>query len=246
MSNLPEEFNERLARVMKLVRTQRTLPTRLEAAVALAKRTVPTCDAAGVSMVIIGQPMTSAATDQVVLEVDLVQYDTGEGPCLEAIASSGVVRVDLIQSDIRYRRFAPGALDTGINSIISFPLVAHQRTVGALNLYSHRHEAFDEDTERVMAPIIGYTADILATSPLYAYSLDAVEGLVETLDDRAAIDQATGVLMVQNGLSSADALDAVRDRALVHGVSLRRAADAVLEALARGENLEDQAIDRWR
>ena len=49
MSAVPEEFTERLSRVVKLVRTQRTLPTRLEAVVAMAKRMVPGCDAAGVT-----------------------------------------------------------------------------------------------------------------------------------------------------------------------------------------------------
>ena len=51
MSAVPEEFTERLSRVLKLVRTQRTLPTQLETVVALAKRMVPSCDAAGVTLV---------------------------------------------------------------------------------------------------------------------------------------------------------------------------------------------------
>lgn len=232
MSALPEEFNERLARVLKLVRTERTLPAQLEAAAAMAKRTVSTCDAAGITLVIVGEPVTSAATDRVVLEVDLVQYDTEQGPCLEAMAESRMVRVDLVESDIRYSRFAPGALDVGINSIVSFPLLAGDRSVGAFNLYSHQGDAFDDDTERAMAPILGYTGDMLSTSPLYAYSLDLVDGLVESLEDRAAIGQATGVLIARNHWSTEEAFDAVRDRALVQGVSLREAADAVLKTYA--------------
>lgn len=175
MSAVPEEFTERISRVLKLVRTQRTLPTQMEAVVALAKRMVPSCDAAGVTLVVSGEPLTAAATDTVVLEIDVVQYATGQGPCLDAIAASNIVRVDLIDGDLRYERFAPGAMDTAINSVVSFPLVAAGRTVGALNLYSYLPSAFDADTERMMAPIVSHAADALSTSPLYAYSIEMVE-----------------------------------------------------------------------
>ncbi len=230
MSVLPEEFTERLGRVIKLLRTQRTLPTQLEAAVELAKRTVPACDAAGISLFITGEPTTAAATDRVVLEVDLVQYEAGEGPCLEAIAESNIVRVDLIGQEMRYSRFAPGAMDTGINSVVSFPLKAGGRTVGAFNLYSYSANAFDDDTQRLMEPIVGYAADVLATSPLYAYSLDVVDGLVESMEERAVITNATGALMARHDLTHNEAFDALRDRALVQGSSLREAATSVLDA----------------
>ena len=230
MSALPEEFAERLARGVKLVRTQRTLPAQLEAVVALAKRTVANCDAAGVTLVIVGQPTTPAATDRVVFEVDLVQYGTGQGPCLDAIADSNVVRVDLIGTEVRYSRLAPGAMDVGINSIVSFPLVAGGRTMGALNLYSRRPHAFDdEDTAQVVAPLVGYAADVLAASPLYAYSLEMIEGLVETVGHQAIIGQATGMLMAEGDLSRTKAFDLLRDRALSDGLSLPDAARRVLD-----------------
>ncbi len=228
MSVLPEEFTDRLARVIKLVRTQRTLPTQLEAVVALSKRTVGACDAAGVSLVVTGEAFTAAATDRVVLEVDLVQYSTGQGPCLAAIAESNIVRVDLVEADSRFERFAPGAVDAAVKSIVSFPLIASRGTVGALNLYSYDEEAFDADTEAVVAPIVSYAAEVLSSSPLYAYSLEAVEGLVASIEERAVIEQATGLLMARNDWTSAEAFGILRDRALVQHQSLAEAATSVL------------------
>jgi putative methionine-R-sulfoxide reductase with GAF domain len=248
MSAVPE-FAERLARVLTLVSMQRTLPAQLEAVVALAKRTVPNCDAAGVTLVVSGEPLTGAATDTVALEVDVVQYETGQGPCLDAIAGSNVVRVDLIDGDLRYERFAPGAVDTAINSVVSFPLVAAGRTAGALNLYSYLPDAFDADTERVMAPIVSYAADVLSTSPLYACSLDMVEGLMESLEERAVIDQATGALMARNGWTAAASFDFLRDRALVRSEPLREAARAILAldltaGPAPSDLIDDPKLDR--
>ena len=235
MSDLPEEFTERLSRVMKLVRTQRTLPTKLEAVTALVKRTIANCDAAGVTLVVQQQPTTCVVTDRVVVEVDLVQYQTGEGPCLTAIEDTNVVRIDVIDEDVRFSRFAPGALDSGINSVLSLPLIADGRTVGALNLYSYRPHAFDKDSERAAIPFADYAAEVVASSPLYAYSLDMVDGLLESLENQAVISRATGVLVARHGWSSAEALDALRQRALVHGESLRTVAELVLaEAVEPG------------
>ncbi len=60
MEDLPADILEKLARVTKLLKTQRTLPAKLEAVVALVKRTIPICDAAGVCLFISGEPTSIA------------------------------------------------------------------------------------------------------------------------------------------------------------------------------------------
>lgn len=136
MAVLLGELTGHANRVITLVRSQRVLPTQMEAVVALAKRLVPACDMAGLSLVITGEASARAATDRVVLEIDLVQYQTGRAPSVGTMASSNIVRVDLIQYDSCFERFAPGAVDADINSIVSFPLVANQKVVGVIDLYS--------------------------------------------------------------------------------------------------------------
>lgn len=222
------ESVERLSRVTKLLRTQRTLPAKLETIVALATRTVPNCDAAGISLLIDGQPTSGAVSDRLAVEIDLVQYETGEGPCLSAIRDSRIVRVDVIGQDSRFSRFTPGALDRGVNSFLSIPLDASGRTVGALNLYSHTPKAFDEGAERTVQPLADYAADAVARSPLYAYSLDMVEGLMESMESQALIGQATGVLMATEQRTSEEALDRLRELALASGESMRTVADWVI------------------
>lgn len=228
VEELPEVSVEKLSRVTKLLRTQRTLPAKLEAVVAMVKATIPGCDAAGITLLIEGVPTTSAVTERLAVEVDLIQYETGEGPCLAAIRDSNVVRIDVIESDIRFSRFAPGSLALGINSVLSVPLVARGDVVGALNVYGHQADAFDADTQEALRPMADYAAEAIARSPLYAYSLDMVEGLVETLESRALIAQATGVLMANERLTSEQALDRLRELALEKGEAMRTVAEWVL------------------
>lgn len=239
MEELPEVAVEKLARVNKLLRTQKTLPPKLEAVVALAKRTIVNCDAAGISLLIEGEPTTCAVTDRLTVEIDLVQYETGQGPCLAAMSESNVVRIDILERDSRFTRFAPGALAGEIHSVLSIPLTAGAGTVGALNLYSHRPDAFDARSEELVRPMAEYAAEVISTSPLYAYSLDLVEGLRETLEARALIAQAAGVMMVTEKRTSDEAFDHLRQLALTSGESMRTVAQWVLEERPTGPALEE-------
>lgn len=74
-----------------------------------------------------------------------------------------------------------------------------------------------------------YAAESISTSAIYAYSLDMVDGLSETVESQALIDQATGVLMATEERSSAEALDRLRELALSSGESMRTVAKWVLE-----------------
>jgi GAF domain-containing protein len=237
MDELPQESIEKLARVTKLLKTQRTLPAKLETVVAIVKRTVPHCDAAGISLVIDGEPTSAAVSDRLAVEIDLVQYETGEGPCLAAITDSAVVRIDLLERDSRFVRFAPGALDREIHSVLSTPLSAHGRTVGALNMYSRTADAFDSGSEEAVRPMAEYAAEAISTSPLYAYSLEMVDGLVETIETQAIIAQATGVIMAGERTTGEQALDRLRNLALHGGESMRTVAEWVLDERPKGPAL---------
>jgi GAF domain-containing protein len=239
MQELPQPSEEKLSRVTKLLRTQRTLPAKLEAVVAITKRITPGCDAAGISLVIEGEPTTTAVSDRLAVEVDLVQYQTGEGPCLAAMHDSNVIRIDVLARDQRFSRFAPGALALDINSVLSIPLSAHGTVVGALNLYSRRSNAFDDHAAEGLEPIADYAGEVISTSPLYAYSLEMVDGLMETLESRALIAQATGVMIANEHLTSEQALDRLRDLAMESGQSMRTVAQWVTEERPTG-SLRDE------
>ena len=237
MQELPEESVERFARVEKLLRTQRTLPARLESVVAIARRTVPNCDAAAITLMVEGEPTTGAVSDRLAVEIDLVQYQTGQGPCLEAIARGHVIRIDILERDQRFSRFAPGALAKDINSVLSMPLSAGDGVVGALNLYSRLPNAFDADAEQAAQPLADYAGEIIATSALYAYALDMVDGLVESLENQAIIAQAIGILTATEQQSSEEALERLRTLALTSGHSMRTVAGWVIEERPMGTSM---------
>jgi GAF domain-containing protein len=234
MQELPPETVEKLSRVTRLLKTQRTLPAQLEAVVGIVKRSVPSCDAVGIVLLVDGEPTSVAVTDRLTIEIDLVQYRTGEGPCLTALNDGDVVRIDILERDSTFTRFAPGALDRGLQSVLSTPLTSNGRSVGALNMYSTTANAFDERTSDAVRPMVEYAGEAIGSSPLYAYSLDMVDGLVEDLESRAIIEQATGVLMSTQEDTSKEALAQLRDLAVRSGETIRTVAEWVISERPTG------------
>ncbi len=87
-------------------------------------------------------------TDAVVATIDEVQYRTGQGPCVDAIAEHQVFRTGDLTIETRWPAFAPAAAAAGIRSMPACRLFVNETTLGALNLYSSRLDAFSDQTEQ--------------------------------------------------------------------------------------------------
>src|SRR6478672_2546420 len=71
-------------------------------------------------------------------ELELLQLQSSEGPCLDCFNSGEpVVNADLRQARDRWPTFAPAALAAGFQSVHAFPLRLRRETIGALNLFGH-------------------------------------------------------------------------------------------------------------
>jgi len=114
-------------------------------------RSAPPPDHAGVSIVERNDEIdTPAASDDVPRHVDELQYESNEGPCLDAIREHAVFQTDDLRAERRWPNFSTRATrETGVRSVLSFRLFVEQDTLGALNLYSKRTSAFDADSRRI-------------------------------------------------------------------------------------------------
>jgi GAF domain-containing protein len=219
------EFIARLARVERALAMDRGIVGKLEAVAGLATRMIERCDAAGLALEARGRTHSIGTTDDVVLEVDLVQYDTGEGPCLESIKESKIVRFDVLEPDERWEHFAPGALAHHIQSVLSLPIVARGSTVGALNLYSETVGGVEPESEPIALALAAYAGEVISTSPLYAYSLELLDEVVDELAAHELIHSAVGIVMSRTGKAADDALATLAEVAAHQGQSIREAAE---------------------
>jgi transcriptional regulator with GAF, ATPase, and Fis domain len=225
--DLPDELRPYLDRVNRLAATQATLPSKLEAVAEVLKRTVPGCDAVSIALVVEEAAVTGAVSSQLAVEVDLVQYAHDEGPCLTSMAERSPVRIDVLRQDERFEHFAPGAIEVGVESSLSVPVIWGGTVVGSLNLYSTEPNAFTDATLTRVAPIADYAAEVIGGSPLHAASMDLVEGLVTTVKDNDDIQIAIGFLIGAGTVTPAEAWAILRDRALKTGTSVAETARQV-------------------
>jgi GAF domain-containing protein len=233
---MSEPVRSRIETVNRVLKTQRTLPAKLEALAEMLERTIERCDSVSIALVIEGRISTAASSSQLAVEADLVQYDHHEGPCLTSVAQTSTIRIDLLAQDERFEHFAPGAIEVGVESVLSIPLIHRQDVVGSINIYSSIENAFDDATERAVQPTASYAAELIGTSPLYVYSLDLVDQLVITVKDRQAIALAIGYLLAEENTDETRAWQLLGDLARDTDQTLGEVAKAVIERAEQGSS----------
>jgi hypothetical protein len=179
----------------------------LEHLVGRATTIVEGCDFASVSMRgPSGRLSTPAASDPLVVELDEVQYATGEGPCVEAVTTTApAVYSAEVATDERWPTFGPNAAARGIGSLISYKIAADE-TLGALNLYGRRPRAFDDGGRDAASLLAIFASVVLASTHA---RLQAVQ-LNQALESRDVIGQAKGILMERNRVTADEAFDMLR------------------------------------
>lgn len=93
----------------------------LDAIVQVAARSLPGVDHVGISIAHSdGKIETRAGTDQLVWDLDSLQYELGEGPCVHAIRAEPVTIVNDLRHEQRWPHYVPRALDFGLTGCVPF------------------------------------------------------------------------------------------------------------------------------
>lgn len=153
-----------------------------------AVRDIDGADHAGISLLQDGELSTVAPTSDLVARVDRLQYEFLEGPCVQAARAEQTVRSDDLADDPRWPRFAAGAVEAGVRSMLSVQLFVESNSLGALNTYSRSPGAFDSEDENVALVLAAHAAVAMAAQRKQT-------NLEIALHTRDVIGQAKGVLM---------------------------------------------------
>ncbi|WP_083259950.1 GAF and ANTAR domain-containing protein [Cellulosimicrobium cellulans] len=176
-----------------------TLQQTLDRVVELAMVMVPGCESAGISLVSRGRIRSVAVSSPLVARGDALQYDLGEGPCLDAIREATVVESADVESDPRWPRWAPtAARELGVRSMLGVQLYTSDDAHGALNLYSTRTGAFGDEAHHLTTTFAAVAAAAIAA----ARTEEQLQSAVRT---RTLIGQAQGIIMERYTLSEARA-----------------------------------------
>ena len=201
--------------------------------VELAHISMAGADGVSISLVRHGELMTVAASDQTVMEMDIDQYATGEGPCVDASQQGHWFHAASLEAETRWPSFTPLARALGIKAILSSPLTNFDEPVGALNIYSRTASIFDVEAQQTAAGFARKASEILANAGAAATDMQMAVRFQEALRCRDAISRANGIVMERDGLNEDDAFTKLLRQSISSGVSLLTRAEAL--ALSTGK-----------
>jgi GAF domain-containing protein len=165
---------------------------------------------------------TAAATDAVVATVDAIQMEVGEGPDVSVLEDRLSLIVPDTLAETRWPTWAERVAANGIRSLLSVRMYTSETTVGTLNLYSLKPDAFDVDDQAVAHILARHAAVALA-------SARQLENLWEAIDARKRIGQAQGILMERFDLSADQAFAVLLRYSQDNNIKLRAVADRLVE-----------------
>jgi anti-anti-sigma factor len=215
----------------------------LRLVVALARATIEGADGVSISLSRHGALSTVAASDQTILDMDADQYVTGEGPCVDASIEGRWFHVESLDAETRWPAFVPKAKTLGINAILSNPLLAGDRPVGALNIYSNRSGAFRVKDQNLAAVFATEASTVLTNAGAGVTDEQLAKRLVEALHSREIISQAKGILMKRDGVPAEAAYALLRQFSRTSNRSIR---DLAEETVALSLSPELRTIAAYR
>jgi GAF domain-containing protein len=161
--------------------------------------------------------------------LELLQVQTREGPCFDAVQSGELVAVsDIAGSRERWPTFADRASADGFHSVYAFPMRLRDATVGGLNLFGVQAHALDNESQVIAKALADIaTIGILQQRSLHRTTLLA-ENLQRALNTRVVIEQAKGVLAERGGMPMNDTFDLLRSYARTNNLKLSELAHSVV------------------
>ncbi|WP_413760237.1 GAF and ANTAR domain-containing protein [Streptomyces sp. MMBL 11-3] len=217
-----EQFAIAVADMARDLLAQDSAQGTLDRIVEHAKVLINGCDEAGILTVRQGEVNALAATSDVVRHADRIQQDLREGPCFDAVTDRQQVYsiTDMTKPSERWPHFTPKLRELGMGSMMGFLLFTEDDDLGALNLYSHTPDTFDESAERA-----GW---ILASHAAVAFSAARThQQLSHALETRHEIGEAIGILMERYRLSEDAAFKVLKKTSQDRNVKLREIARQV-------------------
>lgn len=213
-----------LATLCGVLDEQEDLPAALHRVCQQAVHAIGEADFASVTLLGADRPYVAATTGDHVHRIDHVQYQAGEGPCVEAAKTRQVVRVTVPEVVDRWPAFATSSAEAGVGSYLCAPLFVDDEHHGSLNLYHADTHGFS-DLEAALLRLYTTSAQAaLRSAHRHLRARHHIDQLQQALTSRAVIDQAKGIIMGAHRIPAEEAFDMLVDKSQRQNVKLNHLA----------------------
>ena len=158
------------------------------------------CQAASVTIIELGRPLTVASTGDAALAADAAQYDVDDGPCLTAARQQHIVldRRRHRSTTVGRPSAEPPSPTASSRRCRSRSTSAH-RAEAASTCTANQPGAFTADDQDLATGFAAQASIVVANAQAYWAAFDATKNLTTALESRAVIEQAKGVLIARHG-----------------------------------------------
>jgi hypothetical protein len=179
-----------------------------------------------------GELSLLSATSHRVAELEMLQAQRDEGPCIDVITRGEAVSASgTDQLSGRWHDVGRAIADAGFTGVDAFPLRWRGAALGGLNVF------WETPAGRHIDPTVGQAfADVATLAIIHTVPVSteqAVARLHDALSSRAVVEQAKGVIAHVDDLDMSAAYDALVRRAEESGETLTQAARRVVGAQHR-------------
>lgn len=215
-----------LADAARAMGSPRDLESAERQIVLVAQKTIPHMEHVSISVRHRdGTVETRAATDDFARQMDALQQELQEGPCLQALDAEELVVANRPHADRHWPRYLPRAVAEGLRSQVGVRLFVDRTTLGGLNLYSTSSQTVDHDAGRLALMFATHAALALDRATMQ-------QNLQQALSTRTKIGQAIGIVMERYQLDEQRAFSYLVRMSQDRNVKLREVAgDLVAESL---------------
>ena len=236
--------HEAWTRLEPSLRESTSIDSYLQAAADMTADVIEVAGSYSLSISLYGKPMTVGSSDRAAWEADQVEFDTEDGPCVEALRTGAVSGPVDLATERRWPAWTAVATLLGFTSAAGIPGEVSPGQRIALNLYAPAPQAFDDET---LHRATLFAEEVARTVPAAVRLFEADERathLEQALASRSTIDQAIGVLMGQNQCTPDVAFGILRRASQNRNVKLRDVAAAIIERYTGNPAAEAPAFQR--
>lgn len=165
-----------------------------------------------------------------VSDLEGIQQETQEGPCVAAFTSGKIVRIsDLAADSQEWPDFRRTAARLGIRAVASIPMRLGEQSVGAMDLYDDRPRDWEQEDMNAAVVMADMATSYLINSSKHQQQVELSAQLQYALDHRLVIEQAKGMIAARHDVTPDEAFERLRRHARSRGATVQAVANAVVK-----------------
>jgi GAF domain-containing protein len=232
------DLQSSIAGLASLVTGSLGLDELLTRVAAFATNAIPGADGAGVTLLSVAgldhRVEALAASHPFVTEIDEIQYAAvNEGPCITAALERRTVRSGSLGGEKMWPRFGPRVGRLGVHSALSLPLLLPDQVIGAINVYAHDKDVFDEHAAQLGELFAAPAAVAVHNAHVLTRARTLAAQLQQALSSRPVIDQAIGLVRGRTGATAEEAFARLRDISQAEHTKLVEVAQRIVDEAVR-------------